>query len=144
MKITQTDTEVTITFDKNSAEYKYGFLKLIDIADLTNAEMVNFASEFKYQLKKADPKEIMAERWDDLFIEITHACMNTLIQDGVFAGLISNFYNQIGEALGPVSYAGYELRQYFKNNKDSFESYVSYQNWVDECIRVYSESDFVK
>jgi hypothetical protein len=141
MRISQTDTEVTIVFDKDSDEYKYGFLKLIDIADISNAEMVNFASEFKSLIKKADPKTIMAERWDDLLIGITGANKSAMMQDGVLAGLISRFYNQIGEAMGPVSYAGFELRQYFKNN---MPDYISYHNWVDECIHAYSESDFAK
>lgn len=142
MKLTQTDSEVTITFDKNSDEYQYGFLKLIDIGDISNAEMVNFASEFKHQLKNTDPKDQMANHWDDLFIGITGACLDQMIKDNTyFAGLISNFYSSIGEAMGPVSYTGFELRQWFKEN---MPDYISYQNWVDECIKLYAESDFVK
>ena len=142
MKVTQTDTEVTIVFDKHSDEYLYGFLELVRMAGITNAEMVNFASEFNHQIKASDPKEQMAKTWDDLFINITDACIDQMVTDDLdFARLISSFYNNIGEAMGPVSYAGYALRRWFKEN---YPDDIKYQTWVDECIYVYEQSDFAK
>lgn len=137
MKVTQTDSEVTIVFDKDSDEYKYGFLQLVEIANISNAEMVNFASEFKISLKKSDPKAQMARAWDMAWDSITDANMDSMIeQDKMFADLIARFYNQIGEALGPVAYAGFELRRWFKEN---YPDDIRYQDWVDECISIYKE-----
>lgn len=62
-------------------------------------------------------------------------------ENDTFRSLIAKFYNQIGEALGPVSYTGFELRRWFKEN---YPDNIRYQDWVDECISIYSESSFVK
>lgn len=143
MKVTQTDSEVTIVFDKDSDEYNYGFLPLIKIANISYAEMVDFAAEFNSQLKKSDPKAQMAKAWDQAWDRTTDANMDKMINDNNpdLAGLVNNFYNQIGEALGPISYTGFELRRWFKEN---YPDDIRYQDWVDECISIYSESSFVK
>ena len=142
MKVTQTDSEITIVFDKDSEEYKYGFLELIKMANMTNAEMYNLAVEFNSLLPKSDPKEQMAKSWDEAWDKTTDANMDTMIRENeTFRSLIAEFYNQIGEALGPVSYTGFKLRRWFKEN---YPDDIRYQDWVDECISIYSESSFVK
>lgn len=142
MKVTQTDSEVTIVFDKNSDEYNYGFLPLIKIADISYAEMVDFAAEFNSQLAKSDPKTQMAKTWDETWNTITDADMDSMMRENeTFRSLIAKFYNQIGEALGPIAYTGFELRCWFKEN---YPDDIRYQDWVDECISIYSDSSFVK
>ena len=44
-----------------------------------------------------------------------------------------NFYNQIGEAMGPVCYAGYKLKM-------KFIEAGQYPDWVDECIDYYEKN----
>lgn len=44
-----------------------------------------------------------------------------------------NFYHQIGEAMGPVCYAGYKLKQ-------KFIEAGQYADWVDECIDYYEKN----
>lgn len=44
-----------------------------------------------------------------------------------------NFYHQIGEAMGPVCYAGYKLKQ-------KFAEADQYNCWVDECIDYYERN----
>ena len=44
-----------------------------------------------------------------------------------------NFYHQIGEAMGPVCYAGYRL-------KKKFIEAGQYADWVDECIDYYEKN----
>ena len=142
MKVTQTDSEITIVFDKDSDEYNYGFLPLIKIADMATADMIDFASDFNSQLKNSDPKAQMAKSWDQAWDRITDANMDSMIRENeTFRSLIAKFYNQIGEALGPVAYTGFELRHWFKEN---YPDDIRYQDWVDECISIYSDSSFVK
>ena len=43
-----------------------------------------------------------------------------------------NFMNQVGEAMGPICYAGHVLKRKF-NEADQ------YYGWVDECIDYYEE-----
>ena len=43
-----------------------------------------------------------------------------------------NFYHQIGEAMGPVCYAGHVLKR-------KFSEAGQYYDWVDECIDYYEE-----
>ena len=44
-----------------------------------------------------------------------------------------NFYNQIGEAMGPVCYAAYKLKM-------KFIEAGQYGDWVDECIDYYEKN----
>lgn len=44
-----------------------------------------------------------------------------------------NFYHQIGEAMGPVCYAGYKLKM-------KFIEAGQYADWVDECIDYYEKN----
>lgn len=44
-----------------------------------------------------------------------------------------NFYHQIGEAMGPVCYAGYKLKM-------KFIEAGQYSDWVDECIDYYEKN----
>lgn len=44
-----------------------------------------------------------------------------------------NFMNQIGEAMGPICYAGYKLKM-------KFIEAGYYADWVDECIDYYEKN----
>lgn len=44
-----------------------------------------------------------------------------------------NFYHQIGEAMGPVCYAGYKLKM-------KFIEAGQYADWVDACIDYYEKN----
>lgn len=143
MQYTETDDAVTIVIDKHSTDDYEGFKGLIQLGLYCNACTYNLCDEINSAMNKpADPKQQVANHWDDMFIKFTGACMDAMIDNRPgLAGLISNFYNQIGEAMEPVSYAGFELRRYFKDNEPDN---VAYQDWVDDCIYYYEQSDFCK
>ena len=86
---------------------------------------------------KPDPKQDMIMHWDMI---LERCCMcNSRDEyldshhDNGIPELVDNFYAQIGEAMGPVSYAGFQLAQALKNKNLSTE-------WVGECIQYYQDN----
>lgn len=143
MKYAETKDEITITIDKHSTDDFEGFKGLVQLGLHCNACVYTLCDDILNATNKAaDPKERVANHWDDMFIKFTGACMDQMVTNSSeLAGLISKFYSQIGEAMGPVSYAGFELRRYFKENEPDN---VAYQDWVDDCIYYYEQSEFLK
>ena len=84
-----------------------------------------------------DPKHDMILQWD-MILERECDCVsrNDYIQlhdSGEIPTRVDNFYNQIGEAMGPVCYAGYLLMQELKKEGLSTE-------WVSKCIEYYQDN----
>ena len=136
MKITQTDKEIIITIDKHCDDDYEGFKGLVQLGLKCDAYVYNLCNELNRAMIKLDPKEQIAAHWSEMLTKFTGTSIDqmVIIYNSELTELISNFYKQIGEAMGPVSYAGYELRRYFKENEPDN---VSYQDWVDDCIYYY-------
>lgn len=49
------------------------------------------------------------------------------------ARAVVNFWNNIGEAMGPVCYTGFQL-------KEALDKATLPNDWVDECIRYYKDN----
>ena len=84
-----------------------------------------------------DPKRDMIMQWD-MILERDCMCNSRdeylgLHHDDGIPELVDNFYAQIGEAMGPVSYAGFQLTQALKNSNLSTE-------WVSNCIQYYQDN----
>lgn len=86
------------------------------------------------------PKEKMQEKFCDIFDEASlgHTAwdMNERHGDEPCPGYWDawdNFLHQIGEAMGPVCYAGYKLKM-------KFIEAGQYADWVDECIDYYEKN----
>ena len=79
-------------------------------------------------------------KWDKIFDEaklgFTYWDMHERHGDEPVPGYFDawdNFYHQIGEAMGPVCYAGYKLKM-------KFIEAGQYADWVDECIDYYEKN----
>lgn len=84
-----------------------------------------------------DPKQDMIMQWD-MILERDCMCNSRdeylgLHHDNDIPALVDNFYAQIGEAMGPVCYAGYQLMQELKKRNFSTE-------WVENCIQYYQDN----
>lgn len=82
-----------------------------------------------------DPKHDMIMQWD-MILERDCVCNSredyASLHDGI-RDLVDNFYAQIGEAMGPVCYAGFQLTQALKNKNLSTD-------WVSNCIQYYQDN----
>lgn len=140
MKYTETEDVVTIVIDKHDTDDYEGFLGLVKLGLVARACICNLCEEINSAINKPiDPKEQIAKHWDDMFIKFTGDCMDKWLSDSEFAELKRQFYNQIGETPGPVAYAGFSLRKYFKENVSHS---AAYQDWIDDCIRYYELSKY--
>jgi len=88
-----------------------------------------------HKMNKLDPKQDMITQWD-MILERDCECQSredyVSLHDGI-RDLVDNFYAQIGEAIGPVCYAGYQLAQELKKHSLSTE-------WVENCIAYYRDN----
>lgn len=89
------------------------------------------------QVNKMNPKQDMIMQWD-MILERDCMCNSRdeylgLHHDNGIPELVDNFYAQIGEATGPVSYAGFQLTQALKNKGLSTD-------WVSNCIQYYQDN----
>lgn len=143
MKYAETKDTVTIVIDKHSTHDYEGFKGLIQLGLNCSACACTLCDEINSAMNKpADPKEQIAAHWSAMFTKFTGDCIDQIvIGNPVLKELISNFYNKIGEAMGPVSYAGFKLRKYLNDNEPDC---ITYQDWVDDCIYYYEQSEFVK
>lgn len=85
-------------------------------------------------LLATDPKQDMIRQWE-MILERDAACDS---REGYVSihnvrDLVDNFFDQIGEAMGPVCYAGYQLMQELKKLGISTE-------WVENCIAYYQDN----
>ena len=93
--------------------------------------------QMEAQINKLNPKQDMIMQWD-IILERDCMCNSRdeylgLHHDNGIPELVDNFYAQIGEAMGPVSYAGFQLVQALKNSNLSTE-------WVSNCIQYYQDN----
>ena len=92
--------------------------------------------QLEKQVNKLDPKQDMITQWDMI---LERDCMYSrdeylgLHHDNGIPERVDNFYAQIGEAMGPVCYAGYQLMQELKKFSLSTE-------WVENCIAYYRDN----
>lgn len=91
--------------------------------------------EWQKKSNTKDPKHDMITQWD-MILERDCMCNSqedyVSLHDGI-RDLVDNFYAQIGEAMGPVSYAGFQLTQVLKNKGLSTD-------WVSNCIQYYQDN----
>ena len=92
--------------------------------------------QLKAQTKSiTDPKQDMIVQWEKILDRAT-VCKSreeyVSLHDGI-RDAVDNFFNQIGEAMGPVCYAGYQLMQRLKKYNLSTE-------WVENCITYYQDN----
>lgn len=89
------------------------------------------------QLKQfiSDPKQNMIMQWNVILERDcnSHDEYLELYQDNCILERVNNFYAQIGEAMGPVCYAGFLLIQELKKHNLSTE-------WVENCITYYQDN----
>ena len=82
-----------------------------------------------------DPKQDMTMQWEMILERDTGAQSRedyVSLHDGI-RDLVDQFFDQIGEAMGPVSYAGFQLTQALKNHNLSTD-------WVSNCIQYYQDN----
>lgn len=117
------------------------FQLLIQFLCNTNPDYYIIGGMIKEQLEKQvnriDPKRDMIMQWD-MILERDCMCNSRdeylgLHHDNGIPELVDNFYAQIGEAMGPVSYAGFQLTQALKNSNLSTD-------WVSNCIQYYQDN----
>lgn len=93
--------------------------------------------QLKQQLeqdKREDPKQQMIAKWNELWLKVSgyskeYTSVIDITEDT--KQKIKNFYDQIGEAMGPVCYAGYQVRTSTNANNIGM--------WVVNCIEYYEE-----
>lgn len=93
--------------------------------------------QMEKQVNKLDPKQDMITQWDMILERDTGALSREaycgLHNCNDIPRLVTNFYAQIGEAMGPVCYAGILLIQALKaENMDT--------DWVHDCIKYYENN----
>ena len=93
--------------------------------------------QMEKQVSKMDPKQDMIMQWD-MILERDCMCNSRdeylgLHHDNGIPELVDNFYAQIGEAMGPVCYSGFQLTQALKNSNLSTD-------WVSNCIQYYQDN----
>lgn len=102
--------------------------------------------QFDVQLNEQDtpdPRNVIQEKWCDIFDALSPQTQYTAWdmqerhgdaeQDGDMFRAWDNFFNSVGEAMGPVCFAGYELKKELK--KRNFPT-----DWIDDCIKFYQEN----
>jgi hypothetical protein len=91
--------------------------------------------QMEKQVSKMDPKQDMIKQWEMILERDTDSLSRedyVSLHDGI-RDLVDQFFNQIGEAMGPVSYAGFQLTQALKNKGLSTD-------WVSNCIQYYQDN----
>ena len=91
--------------------------------------------QLEKQINKMDPKQDMIMQWEMILERDTGIQSRedyVSIHDGI-RDLVDQFFDNIGEAMGPVSYAGFQLTQALKNKNLSTE-------WVSNCIQYYQDN----
>lgn len=83
------------------------------------------------QIKSEDPKQQMIAKWDELWVkyngeDFTQHCLADNVRRKV-----DNFYSQIGEAMGPVCYAAWQVCS-VSNDRDVHA-------WINDCVKYYEE-----
>jgi hypothetical protein len=119
------------------------FQMLIQFLCNSNPDYYIIGGMLKEQMDKQikqfipDPKQYMIMQWD-VILEQDCVCNSRdeylgLYHDSDIPKLVDNFYAQIGEAMGPVCYAGYLLIQELKAKQLSYD-------WVSKCIQYYQDN----
>lgn len=119
------------------------FQMIIQVLCNANPDYYIIGGMLKEQMDKqvkqftSDPKRDMIMQWD-MILERDCMCNSRdeylgLHHDNDIPALVDNFYAQIGEALGPVCYAGFQLIQALKNSNLSTD-------WVSNCIQYYQDN----
>lgn len=92
--------------------------------------------QLEEQINKMDPRQVMIKQWD-MILERDCMCSSRdeylILHNDDIPELVDNFYAQIGEAMGPVCYAGFQLTQALKNSGLSTD-------WVSNCIQYYQDN----
>lgn len=102
-------------------------------------EIIQEASEIAKFLKDneqrfmPDPAENMYHTWDTFAKEAVPQFDEEIKYNKDLAGAVSNFWNSIGEAMGPVCYEGFKL-------KEALVRAVLPKDWVDKCIKYYEDN----
>ena len=91
--------------------------------------------QMEKQVWKMNPKQDMIIKWEMILERDTGSQSRedyVSLYDGI-RDLVDQFFNNIGEAMGPVCYAGYLLMQELKKRKLPVE-------WVENCITYYQNN----
>ena len=91
--------------------------------------------QLEKQVNRIDPKRDMIKQWEQILERNTGAESREYyvsLYDGI-RDLVDQFFDNIGEAMGPVCYAGYLLIQELKTRHLSYE-------WVSKCIQYYQDN----
>lgn len=117
------------------------FKMIIQVLCNANPDYYIIGGMLKEQMDKQanqfmpDPKQDMIMQWD-MILERDCFCNSredyVSLHDGI-RDRVDNFYAQIGEAMGPVCYAGYLLMQELKKHNLSTD-------WVGNCIQYYQDN----
>ena len=98
------------------------------IGNMLNEQLTHQLEQDKHK----DKYQKMIDKWDKLWLNMSGYAIYTdanIPYD--LKQKIKNFYDQIGEAMGPVCYAGYQVRV----STDD----IDIHKWLDECIKYYEE-----
>lgn len=92
--------------------------------------------QLEQQLKQANPKQQMIAKWDELWFKVTgYSTKYTEVTSSHISNelkqKIKDFYDQIGEAMGPICYAGYQVY----TSTDDTDIGI----WIESCIKYYEE-----
>ena len=90
--------------------------------------------QLEAQVNKLNPKQDMITQWETILEINTAKSRENYVStyDGI-RDLVDQFFDNIGEAMGPVCYAGYLLIQELKAKQLSYD-------WVSKCIQYYQDN----
>lgn len=114
------------------------FQMIIQVLCNSNPDYYIIGGMLKEQLEKQvwkmDPKQDMIMQWEVILERYTEQSREDYVStyDGI-RDLVDQFFDNIGEAMGPVCYAGYLLMQELKKRGLSTE-------WVETCITYYQNN----
>lgn len=112
---------------------------LNNLRDEICPEIIQDASEIAMFLKDneqefmPDPTESMSLAWDGYATDAIPQFEGEIKNNKELAAAVGNFWNNIGEAMGPVCYAGFKLKEVLA--KAALSS-----DWVDKCIKYYEDN----
>lgn len=83
----------------------------------------------------SDPVEQFKKRFNE-----TCPYVLTEVHNPKFIGLINNFRNQIGEAMGPMTYAAYQLQEFLRNCPDNTPERAYPWSWIWHFVKYYEDN----
>ena len=105
---------------------------------LDQMEKVPETDDLGYFTEGSDPRQKMLKKWNKCYNWYTHTDFKQLSEPVQSA--IKSFEAQIGEAMGPVCYAGWKVIDTAKAKQEPDEVITDLEQYVDACIKIYEDN----